>query len=51
MKEVGVDVEELIVKSVFEALAQHAFHAEEYQTWQQQDQDPMNIGYDVWTTK
>ena len=50
MKEIGVDVEEFDRKVRFNALAQHAFHAEEYQTWQQQDQDP-EYWLRVWTTK
>jgi len=31
-------------------LAQHAFHPEEYQTWQESDYDP-NFWFKVWTTK
>ncbi|MCH7314636.1 4'-phosphopantetheinyl transferase superfamily protein [Acinetobacter sp. ANC 3882] len=50
VKDLGVDVEELDRKVRFDALAQHAFHAEEYQTWQQQDQDP-EYWLRVWTTK
>ena len=33
-KEIGVDVEELDRNVRFDVLAQHAFHPEEYQTWQ-----------------
>ncbi len=35
VKDIGVDVEELDRKVRFDALAQHAFHSEEYQTWQE----------------
>lgn len=50
VKEIGVDVEELDRKVRFDALAQHAFHPEEYQAWLQQDQDP-EYWLRVWTTK
>lgn len=50
VKDIGIDVEELDRKVRFDALAQHAFHPEEYQTWQQQDQDP-EYWLRVWTTK
>ncbi|WP_332605773.1 4'-phosphopantetheinyl transferase family protein [Acinetobacter sp. ESBL14] len=50
VKDLGIDVEELDRKVRFDALAQHAFHAEEYQTWLQQDQDP-EYWLRVWTTK
>lgn len=47
--DIGVDVEELDRKVRFDALAQHAFHAEEYQIWQEmQDQE---YWFRVWTTK
>ncbi len=48
--DLGIDVEELDRKVRFDALAQHAFHAEEYQTWLLQDQDP-EYWLRVWTTK
>ena len=50
VKDIGIDVEDLERKVRFDALAQHAFHAEEYQTWQQQDQD-REYWFRVWTTK
>ncbi|NIE97476.1 4'-phosphopantetheinyl transferase superfamily protein [Acinetobacter sp. Tr-809] len=50
VKDLGIDVEELDRKVRFDALAQHAFHPEEYQTWQQQDQDN-EYWLRVWTTK
>ena len=50
VKEIGVDVEELSRKVRFDALAQHAFHPEEYATWQQLDSDP-EYWFKVWTTK
>ena len=50
VKEIGVDVEELDRKVRFDALAQHAFHPEEYQAWLQEDQDP-EYWLRVWTTK
>lgn len=50
VKELGVDVEELSRKVRFDALAQHAFHPEEYATWQQLDCDP-EYWFKVWTTK
>ncbi|TVT80792.1 4'-phosphopantetheinyl transferase family protein [Acinetobacter colistiniresistens] len=50
VKDIGIDVEELDRKVRFDALAQHAFHAEEYRIWQQQDQDT-EYWFRVWTTK
>lgn len=50
VKEIGVDVEELSRKVRFDALAQHAFHPEEYAIWQQLDCDP-EYWFKVWTTK
>ncbi len=50
VKDLGLDVEELDRKVRFDALAQHAFHAEEYRIWQQQDQDA-EYWFRVWTTK
>ena len=42
-------IEELDRKVRFDALAQHAFHPEEYQTWQEsQDEE---YWFRVWTTK
>lgn len=49
VRDIGIDVEELDRKVRFEAFAQHAFHAEEYQIWQQrQDKE---YWFKVWTTK
>lgn len=50
VKDIGVDVEELDRKVRFDALAKHAFHAEEYDVWMQQDQDT-EYWFRVWTTK
>lgn len=50
VQDIGIDVEALDRKVRFDALAQHAFHPEEYQTWQQQDQDT-EYWFRVWTTK
>ncbi|BCX75459.1 hypothetical protein TOL5_36590 [Acinetobacter sp. Tol 5] len=50
MHDLGVDVEDLDRKVRFEALAKHAFHPEEYQTWQSLDFDPV-FWFKVWTTK
>ena len=50
VKEIGVDIEELSRKVRFDALAQHAFHPEEYASWQQLDCDP-EYWFKVWTTK
>lgn len=48
--ELGVDVEDLDRKVRFDALAQHAFHPEEYQAWKALDDDP-HFWFKVWTTK
>ncbi|RZF50784.1 4'-phosphopantetheinyl transferase superfamily protein [Acinetobacter halotolerans] len=50
VKDIGIDVEELDRKVRFDALAQHAFHPEEYQIWQQQARD-QEYWFKVWTTK
>jgi 4'-phosphopantetheinyl transferase len=50
MQHIGVDIEELSRKVRFDALAQHAFHPEEYASWQQLDCDP-EYWFKVWTTK
>lgn len=50
VKDLGVDIEDLGRKVRFDALAQHAFHAEEYQQWQASDEDP-NYWFKVWTCK
>lgn len=50
MQDIGVDIEDLDRKVRFEALAQHAFHPQEYQTWQALDNDP-EYWFKVWTTK
>jgi 4'-phosphopantetheinyl transferase len=48
--DLGVDIEELSRPIRFEALAKHAFHPHEYQTWQSLDYDP-NYWFKVWTIK
>lgn len=50
VKDIGIDVEELDRKVRFDALAKHAFHAEEYDVWMQQDQYT-EYWFRVWTTK
>jgi 4'-phosphopantetheinyl transferase len=49
-KDLGVDIEELSRKVRFDALAQHAFHANELKKWQDSDFDP-SYWFKVWTTK
>lgn len=46
----GVDVEELTRQVRFDALAQHAFHPNELQHWQESQYDP-SYWFKVWTTK
>lgn len=48
--DVGVDIEELTRKVRFEALAEHAFHADELQQWHALDCD-LEYWFKVWTTK
>lgn len=50
VKDIGIDVEELDRKVRLEALAQHAFHPDEYATWQSLEQD-REYWFKVWTTK
>ena len=50
IKDLGVDVEDLNRKVRFDALAQHAFHSDEYQRWQALENDPI-YWFKVWTTK
>lgn len=50
VKDIGIDVEELDRKVGFEALAQHAFHPQEYQTWLQSEKES-EYWFKVWTTK
>lgn len=50
MQDIGVDIEDLERKVRFEALAKHAFHPQEYQTWQDLDCDP-EYWFKVWTSK
>lgn len=50
VQDIGVDLEDLERKVRFEALAKHAFHPQEYQTWQELDADP-EYWFKVWTTK
>lgn len=48
--DIGVDIESLQRKVRFDALAQHAFHPEEYQHWQDTNYDP-TYWFQVWTAK
>ncbi|MBJ9721924.1 4'-phosphopantetheinyl transferase superfamily protein [Acinetobacter calcoaceticus] len=50
VKDIGVDVEELDRKVRLEALAQHAFHPDEYEMWQSLEQDK-EYWFKVWTIK
>lgn len=50
IRDLGVDLEDLTRQVRFDALAKHAFHPEEYQTWQDLDFDPA-FWFKVWTTK
>ncbi|OTG67366.1 4'-phosphopantetheinyl transferase family protein [Acinetobacter silvestris] len=50
VQDLGVDIEDLDRKVRFEALAKHAFHPNEYQTWEALDFDPV-YWFKVWTTK
>jgi 4'-phosphopantetheinyl transferase len=50
MKDLGVDLEDLDRKIRFEALAQHAFHPNELERWQELEQDK-EYWFKVWTTK
>ena len=49
-QDLGVDIESLDRKIRFEALAQHAFHPQEYQCWKALGED-INYWFKVWTTK
>ncbi|AOA59280.1 4'-phosphopantetheinyl transferase family protein [Acinetobacter larvae] len=48
--DLGIDLEDLKREVRFEALAQHAFHAAEYQHWQDLNCDP-HYWFKVWTCK
>ena len=50
IQDLGIDVEDLDRVVRFEALAKHAFHPEELQTWQDLDFDSA-FWFKVWTTK
>lgn len=50
VQDIGIDIEELDRKVRYDALARHAFHPEEYQIWQQQEQE-LEYWFRVWTTK
>ncbi|MGV2454039.1 UNVERIFIED_CONTAM: 4'-phosphopantetheinyl transferase superfamily protein [Acinetobacter seifertii] len=50
VKDIGIDVEELDRKVRLDSLAQHAFHHDEYATWQNLEQD-REFWFKVWTTK
>lgn len=48
--DLGVDVEDLDRVVRFDALAQHAFHPEEYALWQAHDRAP-ELWFKIWTAK
>ncbi len=50
IKDIGVDIEDLERQVRFDALAKHAFHPDEYQTWKDLEFDPV-FWFKVWTTK
>lgn len=50
IQDIGVDIEEMSRRVRFDALAQHAFHSDEIQQWDDLDQDP-EYWFKVWTTK
>lgn len=50
VKDIGIDVEELDRKVRLDSLAQHAFHADEYATWRNLEQD-REYWFKVWTAK
>ena len=50
LADIGIDIESLQRKVRFDALAQHAFHPEEYQHWQATDYHP-SYWFQVWTAK
>ena len=47
---IGIDIENTTRKIRFDALAKHAFHAEEYEHWLALNQD-IKFWFNVWTTK
>ncbi len=49
-QDLGVDIEDLDRKVRFETLAQHAFHADEMQLWQQNQQEK-TLWFKIWTAK
>ncbi|MFA3113243.1 4'-phosphopantetheinyl transferase family protein [Acinetobacter pittii] len=50
IKDIGVDVEELDRNVRLDALAKHAFHPDEYETWLSLEQD-REYWFKVWTIK
>lgn len=50
LQDLGVDIEDLSRKVRFDALAQHAFDAEEYQHWKASNEEP-SYWFKVWTCK
>lgn len=50
IKDIGVDVEELDRNVRLDALAKHAFHPDEYETWLSLEQN-REYWFKVWTTK
>lgn len=49
-QDLGVDVEDLQRKVKFDALAQHAFHPDEYRMWCEADRDT-TLWFRIWTLK
>lgn len=50
LQDIGIDIEQLQRKVRFEAMAQHCFHDDEYQIWQQQGKTA-NHWFKIWTVK
>ena len=50
VKDLGVDIEDIERRVRFDALAQHAFHPEEYRQWKAHDED-RDYWFKVWTCK
>ena len=50
MRDLGVDIEDLNRQVRFDALAQHAFHPDEYRNWKALNED-QEYWFKVWTTK
>lgn len=50
LHDIGIDVEDLTRQVRFEIMAQHCFHDDEYQIWQQQGKTPQHW-FKIWTVK